>query len=209
MFYKFTNILFGNLNIKKLEYKNLFGSTSKQNSFNKIVIHHSKNVISLSKIYELHVLKKKWFKIGYHFVIDNKGLIYQTRELYEVGAHVFGFNFNSIGICLIGNFNIDEPTDLQVKSLKNLIIELKNINNDSFEIFGHIELSFLRIFNIYKISNEDKINLLDFKSILKYKDYLNFLIKKYNISKQDTKYLTSCPGINCYNCVKGFKKENF
>ncbi len=40
--------------------------------------------------------------IGYHFVIDVDGQIFPGRSLDEVGAHVQGFNANSLGICLVG-----------------------------------------------------------------------------------------------------------
>lgn len=40
--------------------------------------------------------------IGYHFVIYTRGAVATGRHLDEVGAHVLGYNANSIGICLLG-----------------------------------------------------------------------------------------------------------
>lgn len=40
--------------------------------------------------------------IGYHFVIDLDGHVWTGRALDEVGAHVAGFNANSVGICMVG-----------------------------------------------------------------------------------------------------------
>lgn len=40
--------------------------------------------------------------IGYHFVIYVSGAVATGRHPDEVGAHVSGYNANSIGICLVG-----------------------------------------------------------------------------------------------------------
>ena len=40
--------------------------------------------------------------IGYHFVIACNGALFTGRGLDEVGAHVKGYNANSVGICMTG-----------------------------------------------------------------------------------------------------------
>lgn len=40
--------------------------------------------------------------IGYHFVVDLDGKIWTGRHLEEVGAHAYGHNAHSAGICLVG-----------------------------------------------------------------------------------------------------------
>lgn len=52
---------------------------------------------------------KGWSDIGYHYVIRRDGRVELGRDLdkdgdidEEVGAHAFGWNAHSIGICLIG-----------------------------------------------------------------------------------------------------------
>ena len=92
---------------------------------NTIVIHHSQNRNSFDDIKKLHVDKYKWDDIGYHFVIDKNGNILNGRSIDVIGAHVHGHNGNSIGICLIGNFDIEYPNKLQLNSLFNLIKNLK------------------------------------------------------------------------------------
>lgn len=53
-----------------------------------------------------------WSDIGYHYVIRRSGQIELGRDLDgdnqvddDIGAHAFGWNTNSIGICLIGGIN--------------------------------------------------------------------------------------------------------
>ena len=48
-------------------------------------------------------LEKGWDGIGYHYVIDEDGIIESGRPEYWIGAHVQGHNDDSLGICLIGN----------------------------------------------------------------------------------------------------------
>jgi N-acetylmuramoyl-L-alanine amidase len=46
-----------------------------------------------------------WDGIGYHFVVTLDGSVEPGRPVEEVGAHVQGYNADSIGICLIGGVN--------------------------------------------------------------------------------------------------------
>jgi hypothetical protein len=56
---------------------------------------------------------------GYHLVITRGGVIQHGREMYplaasvEKGAHCYGQNYRSIGICYIGTKN---PTEAQMKA---------------------------------------------------------------------------------------------
>ena len=43
-----------------------------------------------------------WADIGYHFVIKRNGHVQVGRPLIWQGAHVYGYNRNSIAICLVG-----------------------------------------------------------------------------------------------------------
>lgn len=64
------------------------------------------------------------FYVGYHFVIENDGLLVRTRLDYEEGAHTIGENFRSLGICLVGNLDIDDPTHAQIETLGRLLSQL-------------------------------------------------------------------------------------
>ena len=55
----------------------------------------------MADIDRMHRLRG-FLKVGYHFVIKRSGLIEPGRPLDERGAHVEGYNSQSIGICLIG-----------------------------------------------------------------------------------------------------------
>ena len=60
------------------------------------------------------------YHVGYHFVIEKNGKIVQCRDYAEEGAHTYGQNKSSIGICLSGNFDLTLPTKAQEKSFRRL-----------------------------------------------------------------------------------------
>ena len=65
--------------------------------------------------------------IGYHFLIDRAGRIIEGRNLRWQGAHAGGANNRgNVGICLIGNFEIEEPTRAAVSALERLVFELQS-----------------------------------------------------------------------------------
>lgn len=66
------------------------------------------------------------YYIGYHFFIDKKGVITQGRADMDEGAHTIGYNKQSIGICLAGNFDATLPTKAQIDALRGLLIQLMN-----------------------------------------------------------------------------------
>lgn len=89
--------------------------------------------------------KRGWRKIGYHFVVLLDGTIETGRMIDETGAHVKGYNGNSIGICYIGGLDEDkEPKDTrteeQKESLLLLLRTLKKIYPKA-NILGHRDLA--------------------------------------------------------------------
>lgn len=62
---------------------------------------------------------------GYHIEIAANGNMHRFRDDDEVGAHCKEkqMNYKSIGICLDGNFDMEEPTIEQQRALLTLISE--------------------------------------------------------------------------------------
>lgn len=82
-----------------------------------LVVHCSASAddecIGAREIHEIH-LGFGWHGCGYHRVICRDGTIEQGRPEYWVGAHVYGHNEESLGVCMIG---CDTFTDKQWESL--------------------------------------------------------------------------------------------
>jgi len=68
--------------------------------------------------------------VGYHFLIDAGGRVWQGRELRWQGAHAGGSNNEgNIGICLLGDFDKIRPTRAALISLKQLVSELHRVTD--------------------------------------------------------------------------------
>lgn len=82
-----------------------------------------------------------WHKVGYQFGIEkvnNKIEVFTGREIGEVGAHAIGFNAKSIGICLIGNYDIAPPDVDRFFVLASLCRQLQREFNIPKEcVIGH------------------------------------------------------------------------
>jgi N-acetylmuramoyl-L-alanine amidase len=80
-----------------------------------------------------------------HFGIELVGNHYETllgRLPNEVGAHCRGMNQHSIGICFVGNFDIEEPPDDQLvvgRKLIRFLMEVFDIPNEYVK--GHCDFS--------------------------------------------------------------------
>ena len=73
--------------------------------------------------------QRGFLMIGYHYVIKTDGVIEPGRDEDSVGAHVEGYNHNSIGICMVGGVDKDNKPQnnysaAQFESLTTLVQEL-------------------------------------------------------------------------------------
>lgn len=67
---------------------------------------------------------KGWGDIGYHFVIDRAGRVWEARPLNWQGAHVKDHNDGNIGILVLGNFEEQAPSEAQLQSLRRFLLML-------------------------------------------------------------------------------------
>lgn len=54
---------------------------------------------------------KGWSDIGYHYFIGRDGKIEGGRDIEVMGAHVYGENEDSVGICMAGGVTIGDRPD--------------------------------------------------------------------------------------------------
>lgn len=94
-----------------------------------LIVHHSAgtNVSNnwagvVAAIFDFHVNTNKWSDVGYNWLIDPNGIIYEGRGGGDNvrGAHMCGYNNNSMAACLLGNFEVAQPTDAMMASLTRL-----------------------------------------------------------------------------------------
>lgn len=86
-----------------------------------------------------------WSDVGYHFVIRRNGRIEKGRDESVVGAHVSGYNANSIGVCLVGGANAKGrgENNFTVAQFESLELVLKDLRKryPNTRICGHRDLS--------------------------------------------------------------------
>ncbi len=72
-----------------------------------------------------HVLGNGWNDIGYNFLVDRFGTVYEGRAggitRNVIGAHSEGFNSGTVGIALIGNFTSTKPPPAMQAALVRLL----------------------------------------------------------------------------------------
>ncbi|MFA6523207.1 MAG: N-acetylmuramoyl-L-alanine amidase [Candidatus Peribacteraceae bacterium] len=100
-----------------------------------IAVHHTAMEIGTDErspvermraLYQYHAVSRSWGDIGYHYVIDETGQIYEGRAGGDavVGGHAYCSNVGTVGIAMMGNFEVEQPTQLQMKSLQWLLADL-------------------------------------------------------------------------------------
>lgn len=87
------------------------------------VIHHSAlpPTDGPRQIQYKHMHERGFADIGYHFLIDQSGQIFEGRSIAVRGAHTRGHNTGTIGVALLGNFETNPPVEIQWASVKSLL----------------------------------------------------------------------------------------
>lgn len=92
------------------------------------IVHHSAGVNSSTDwaavvrgIWDYHVNVNGWDDIGYNWLIDPNGVIYEGRADSLQGAHFCGNNSQTTGICMLGNFQATKPSGESKRSLVELL----------------------------------------------------------------------------------------
>ena len=98
------------------------------------IIHHTANTNDYTRaqsaalvrgIEAYHVLANGWNDVGYNFLVDRFGTVYEGRgggvDRNVVGAHAQGFNVGTVGVALIGNFSHASPTTAARDALVKLL----------------------------------------------------------------------------------------
>ena len=111
----------------------------------KLIVHHTATTnndpdpaATIRAIYAFHTQTRGWDDIGYNFLVDARGRVYEGRfaRTYApgevptgedvdgnavIGAHAEGVNTGSVGIALLGDFTAASPTSASVDGLKAML----------------------------------------------------------------------------------------
>jgi hypothetical protein len=105
-----------------------------------IVIHCSasdnKNHDDISVIKEWH-LARGFDDVGYQWFITSEGVLQEGRSMNEVGAHTYGVNEKSWGICLSGEKNF---TAEQAVALIDLLVAITTHRGEDTGLSEHFKI---------------------------------------------------------------------
>lgn len=65
--------------------------------------------------------------VPYHFLIEASGEVARMLPLAVRGAHAGAWNDRSVGIAILGNFELHEPTAAQVDAVLELIKDIRTV----------------------------------------------------------------------------------
>ena len=86
-------------------------------------------------------LRRNYGDIGYHFVVDYAGCVWEGRSLEYEGAHVSHHNDGNIGVMLLGNFERQHPSERQLAGMRVLIAALQEDRRIARRrVYGHRDL---------------------------------------------------------------------
>ncbi|MDQ1633188.1 MAG: hypothetical protein QOC80_3160 [Frankiaceae bacterium] len=96
-------------------------------------VHHTDNANTYSAadvpgilrgIYAYHVKSNRWCDVGYNYLVDRFGRIFEGRfggiTMPVIGAHTGGYNLDTFGTSLIGTFTSVAPPAAMMNSLADL-----------------------------------------------------------------------------------------
>jgi len=115
--------------------------TRHRGAYSWITVHHSalpggdgslsQSIEAVKRIQRDHVVNRGYGDIGYHYLIDAAGRVFEGRSMDWQGAHsgtaASGRNNNpkNVGICLLGDFEVTSPSAAALATLDRMVAELR------------------------------------------------------------------------------------
>ncbi|MCA8961167.1 MAG: N-acetylmuramoyl-L-alanine amidase [Planctomycetes bacterium] len=110
------------------------GAMAPMTQITRITIHHegsepvdfvdaARTAKRIETIRRYHRTQRGWADIGYHYIIDRGGAVWEARDLDKRGAHAGSpeTNAGNLGVMILGNYDRQELTEQQVERLEELL----------------------------------------------------------------------------------------
>lgn len=130
------------------------GDLNPMNGINRITIHHdgmdaftstsqSDSARRLEQIRLAHIARRPPFAdIGYHYVIDPAGRVWEARNIRFQGAHVQDHNEHNLGVMVMGNFDLQQPTPAARSALDRFVAQqMRDYRVPTSRVLTHQELN--------------------------------------------------------------------
>lgn len=94
---------------------------------------------SVRSIQNYHMDHNGWVDVGYNFLVDRDGNLFEGRGWDVIGAHVAGHNTESIGVCHIGQNG--DHTDQSLRAIRYLYdLATSRGGGRALRMNGHMDL---------------------------------------------------------------------
>lgn len=126
--------------VSRSQWGAIFRSGAATSNVTHLIVHHEFGSNSSSNwaarvrsIQSFHINGNGWSDIGYNFLVDPNGVIYEGRAGGDnaIGAHFCGRNRNTMAVCMLGNFSTISPTAAAQTGLVNILSWKANKENIS------------------------------------------------------------------------------
>ncbi|MDT7730317.1 MAG: hypothetical protein QOK45_570 [Mycobacterium sp.] len=110
------------------------GNTVYDNGIRAAIVHHTAGSNDYTpedsagivrSIYEYHTRTLGWCDIAYNALVDKYGQVFEGRaggvDRPVEGAHTGGFNVDTWGVAMLGNFDLVPPTPIQLRTTGRLL----------------------------------------------------------------------------------------
>ncbi len=107
-----------------------------------VTLNHDPNpAATVRAIYYYHAVTRGWGDIGYNFLVDEQGRIYEGRAGGEnvVGGHARCFNWGTIGIAALGEYNSAPASAAMVRAIEDILVwkfRANKINPNGHGVLG-------------------------------------------------------------------------
>lgn len=82
---------------------------------------------------------RPWPAIAYHYLVYPDGTVLQTLDDSANSWHNGYNNTHALGVCMVGNFEKTEPTEIQLRNMLLLVAALKALYPSVKYLMGHRE----------------------------------------------------------------------
>ncbi len=95
-----------------------------------LIVHHTADsntprdwAAVVRSIWNFHIFSNGWADLGYNYLIDPNGVIYEGRAGGDnvLGAHFSGVNGGTMGVSLIGTYTAVTPSEKALNSLRRIL----------------------------------------------------------------------------------------
>jgi len=95
-----------------------------------IIVHHTATpntdtdwAARIRSIYYYHAVTREWGDIGYNYLVDPNGVLYEGRYGGDdlIGAHAYGCNDGTMGLAFLGTYGDTDPSPEMLNSAQQLL----------------------------------------------------------------------------------------